>query len=152
MQQATEEENQEPLPPIFQSVDREGFLDDAARLLEEEVEAKGGVSGLAIKGAFRLASGLQGGFPRNALERLFPAFARALGPVLEAKQADQSHEALFSIRAEEVADALLSITDRRMEGSTGAFRGAYRKIRGAARRNVIEAAPRIGRLLDSHAR
>jgi hypothetical protein len=152
MQQVTQEKNRDPLPPVFESIDRDAFLDDASRLVEEEVGVKGGVSGLAIKAAFRVAAGLQPGFPRKTLEHLFPAFARALAPVLQAKRDDQDHEALFSVRAEDVADALLSITDRRMEGATGAFHGAYRKIRGAAKRNVVEAAPRIGRLLDLHGR
>lgn len=137
---------------MFATMDRDAFLDDAARLVEEEVEATRGVSGLATKGAFRLAAGLVPGFPREALDRLYPSFARALARVTEGKASDASHEAHFSLRAEEVADALLSITDRKMEGAGGAFRGAYTKVRGAAKRYVAEAAPRIGRLLDVHAR
>ncbi|MND02762.1 hypothetical protein D3C83_222560 [compost metagenome] len=54
-------------------------------------------------------------------------------------------------RAGAVADALLEVTDRRAQRSDrGAVRSAYEKLRPSGKRNVEEAMPRIGRLIDKH--
>src|SRR5690606_41505477 len=45
--------NEPTLPEVFNRIDREAFLGDVARIVEEQVEAQRGVAGFAIKGAYR---------------------------------------------------------------------------------------------------
>lgn len=141
------------LPDVFTRIDLDAFLRDAARLVEERVEAQRGVAGLAVKTAFRIAQGLRADFPVGALRQLFPEFAASLASVLATKRPEQSYEELFSTEADRVSRALLSVTDRRVQQlKSKAARGAYEKIRNQAERNVRHAAPDVGRLLDRHAR
>jgi len=151
MQQTTQT-SEAKLPDVFTRIDLDAFLRDAARLVEERVEARRGVAGLAVKTAFRIAQGLRPDFPLDALRQLFPDFASSLADVLASKRPDQSHEELFTAEAERVARALLAVADRRvLQVKPKAVRAAYEKIRNQAERNVREAAPDIGRLLDRHA-
>lgn len=130
---------------------RQAFLRDATRLVETEVESRSGVTGLAIKGAYRVARALRADFLGAALERLLPTFTRALDPIASEKGPGQPFEDLFSRRADEVAGALLRATDEKVaSSSTSSLRAAYQKASPLAKRIVAQAAPRIGRLLDIH--
>ena len=60
-------------------------------------------------------------------------------------------EQFLSNREVAVANALLTITDARAaKADKGAVRSAYEKLRGMAQRNVEDAVPGIGRLIDRH--
>ena len=51
-----------------------------------------------------------------------------------------------------VADALLSITDARAKNAkSGVVRSTYDKLRGSAKKNVEQALPRLGKLVEKHA-
>lgn len=145
--------NEPTLPDVFARLDREPFLRDVAQLVEEEVLAQSGVAGFAIRGAFRLAVGFRPNFLPEALRQLYPSFAERLGETLAMKAGDQSYEELFAAQDARVAAALLSVADERAGRiQVRALRAAYRKIRSHAEPSVRRAAPRIGGLLDRHAR
>ncbi|AKU92329.1 DUF6918 family protein [Vulgatibacter incomptus] len=133
---------------------KDEVIRDAARLIDEEVDAKGGLGGLALKGAYKLVTTAKQNFVGNTLERLLPDFASRLEPLYEERQRTATNEPMerfFTVRAGDVADALLAITDERAARTDrGAARSAYEKLRPAARRHVAEAAPKLGRLLDRH--
>jgi len=132
---------------------RRAVIEDGARLVEAEVEKKGGISGLALKGAFKVAQRVRHDFVLDVLAKLLPGFAEKLEPFCEARAReapDQPLERYLADRAGEVADALLSITDGRAARAEGPLRATYEKLRPAARRNVEEAVPGIGRILDRH--
>lgn len=127
---------------------------EAVELVEAEVRAKGGLSGIALKSALKLVQAARGDFIPAAMERLLPSFAARLEPLYAERLGGaptMTNEAYFHEHASRVAAALLSITDERARNSEGSGRrAAYEKIRPAAQRHVEEAAPRIGRLLDRH--
>lgn len=135
---------------------RRAMAEDGARLVDAEVARKGGMSGLALKGAFAVVQRVRPGYVGDALERLLPSFATRLDPFYEARQQeapDQPMERYLSNRAQQVADALLAITDERAaRAEKGPLRTTYEKLRPVAARHVEEAVPGIGRLLDSHVR
>lgn len=145
--------NEATLPEVFAKLDRDAFLRDVAALVEEEVEAQGGITGFAIKGSYRIAQGFRPNFLSSALRQLFPAFASRLAEVVAAKAEGQSYEALFRAEEERVTAALLAVADERArEAQTKTVRGAYQKIRGHAEKKVRRAVPRLGGILDRHAR
>lgn len=141
------------LPDVFARLDRDAFLADAARLVEEEVLAQTGVAGFAIRGAYRLVAGLRPGFLADALRQLYPAFAVRLGETVARKTAAQSYEDLFAAERAQVATALLAVADARAARiQLRAVRAAYEKIRRHSEESVRRAAPRLGALLDRHVR
>ncbi len=133
---------------------KQAVVRDAARMIDEEVGSKGGIGGLALKGAYKIVTSARHDFVANSLEKLMPSFASRLEPIYDERQAaapQQPLEVYFTQRASDVANALLSITDERAQRSQrGGARAAYEKLRPSAHRHVEEAAPKIGRLLDRH--
>ena len=125
---------------------------DCCTLVDEEVAAKGGLSGLAVKAGYAAVKGIKPGFIREVVNKLLPEFSDKLDPLwTEAKGTGNASKHLADQRAR-VADALLSVTDGKINSAKSSLvRGTYEKLRGSAKKNVEEAVPRLARLLDKHA-
>jgi hypothetical protein len=124
---------------------------DCCTLIDEEVAAKGGLSGLAVKAGYAAVKGVKPGFVREVVEKLLPEFSTQLDPLWdEGKKAGNAEDFLKANRSR-VADALLSVTDQKSKyAKSSVVRGTYEKLRGSAKKNVEEAVPRLGRLLTKH--
>src|SRR6478609_11048834 len=125
---------------------------DCCDLIDAEVKDKGGISGLAIKAGYGTVKGIKPGFVEKAVEDLLPDFAKALDPIYaDAKSQNKNVSDFFASNAGRVADALLAITDAKAErAKSGAAKAAYDKLRSSAKKNVEQAAPRLGKLLEKH--
>jgi hypothetical protein len=131
---------------------RNKVIDDACGVLDQEVGDKGGLSGIAIKGAYKIVQGVKPGFIREAVNALLDDFLDALDPIYqEAAQKKRPADAFLRDNASRAADALLSITDTRASKASGVVKGAYDKLRPMAKKQVEAAAPRLGGLLARHA-
>lgn len=128
------------------------IVKDCCTLIDEEVKDKGGISGLAIKAGYGAVKGIKPGFVEGAVEDLLPEFAKALEPLYaEAQGAGKGISDFFSGNASRVADALLSITDAKAaRAKSGVAKGAYDKLRGSAKKNVEQAVPRLGKLIEKY--
>lgn len=126
---------------------------DCCELIDAEVKDKGGISGLAIKAGYGTVKGIKPGFVEKAVEDLLPEFAKALDPLAsEAKSANKPVSEFFSANPSRVADALLSITDAKAaRAKSGVAKSAYDKLRGSAKKNVEQAVPRLGKLIEKFA-
>ena len=141
------------LPEILTNDAKKGLVvDDCCTLIDAEVSDKGGISGLAIKAGYKAIKGVKPGFVRHVVSDLLPEFARVLDPMYqEAKTNAKPVSDLFAARASDVAEALLGLTDEKAKNSkNGLVRGTYDKLRGTAKKNVEAAAPRLGKLIESH--
>jgi hypothetical protein len=128
-------------------------VEDCCSLIDAEVADKGGISGLAIKAGYAAVKGIKPGFIKHVVNELLPDFASALDPLYQdAKKGGKPVGAHFSSNASRAADALLAITDAKVQHSKIALiRGTYEKLRGSAKKNVEAAVPRLGRLIEKHA-
>ena len=107
-------------------------ITDCLTLIDEEVDAKGGLSGLALKAGYKVIKGIKPGFVQQVVTDLLPEFAAALDPLYQ--------------------EALLSITDAKAErAKSGVVKGTYDKLRSTAKKNVEDALPRLGRLIAKYA-
>ena len=131
---------------------RPGLIKDLAKLVDEEVASKGGLSGIGIKTAYGLVKAIKPGFVPDVIEGMIDDCIIKLEPIYaETVTAGGSVARGFSSRAPAVADALLSVTDQRAEKTThNTAKKAYQKLRPSAKRNVEEAVPRLGELLEKH--
>ena len=132
---------------------RQRVLDDCVFLIDEEVGKKGGLSGIAIKAAFMTVKAVKPGFVREAVDHLLDDFAARLEPFYQSHQKEPQRPLKDHLIANgaAVADALLGITDERAGRAKNAtVKKAYEKLRPSAKKNVEEAVPGIGRLVEKH--
>lgn len=129
---------------------REAVIDGACGVLDAEVADKGGLGGVAIRGAYSVVKGIQPGFVREVVDGLLDDFLDAVDPIYQrAVQQNRPPGQHLEESADEMAEKLLSITDLRAERSSRAVvRKTYGKLRPTAKKHVMASAPRVGRLLD----
>lgn len=132
---------------------RPALVGDALRVLEAEVDDKGGLGGIAIKTAYKIVKGISPGFLREVVDHLLDDFLDALDPLYQEALARQVPPARH-LRSQpgRVADALLAITDARARRAQSAvIKGTYEKLRSGAKKHVEAAVPRLGDLFERHA-
>jgi hypothetical protein len=132
---------------------RPKVIEDCLRLVDAEVAAKGGFTGLAIKGAYAVVKAVKPGFIAEAVDHMLPDFAKNLEPIYgEAQGAGQSAVQYFPGKRGQVADALLAISDERASRAKNqTVKKAYEKLRPTGKKHVEEAVPGIARLVDKYA-
>jgi hypothetical protein len=133
---------------------RNAVIQDALAVLDSEVDSKGGFSGIAIKGAYKVVKGVSPSFIREAVDGLLDPFLGALDPLYqEATQKGVSPRDHLVANKSRTADALLSITDgKAARAKNQAVKKMYEKLRGMAKEHVEAAVPRLGDLIVKHAR
>ena len=138
---------------LTSSEKKAAVVDDCCDLVDSEVADKSGLSGIAIKAGYGAVKGIKPGFIKQAVSDLVPEFARALDPLYtEARAKSEPLGAYFAKHASRAAEALLAITDGKAERSKHALvKGTYGRLRGTAKKNVEQAMPRLGLLIEKHA-
>jgi len=132
---------------------RSMVIADSVTVIEEEVASKSGISGMAIKAGYKVVKSFKPGFTAEAVDGFLDEFAKALQPIVDDAQAQAKPiSSFFSANPGRVAEALLAITDARAQRSKlAAIKATYEKLRGMAKKNVEEAVPRVGKLIEKHA-
>ncbi len=123
-------------------------------LLDKEVQAKTGLSGMAVRSAFKVVRALRPGIVRDLLDALVPEFCRALEPTFAEARSEggtvaQAFGERLRARPDEVAEALLSVTDARAERAKNkVLRKTYARLRPGAKEHVVAAVPNLSRTLE----
>ena len=127
---------------------------DCLKLIEQEVSAKSGVSGTAVKLAYKTANTFASGYLQATVESLLPDLVTELEPYwadFTASGAVDFGDYLVK-RGDEVAEALLSVTDARAKISERpVILKAYGAVRGGAAKHVTAALPNLGALVQKYA-
>ena len=127
---------------------------DCLTLIEQEVAGKSGVSGAAVKLAYRTARTFAKGYLRSTVESLLPDLVTELEPYwadFTASGAAGFGDYLAK-RGDEVSEALLSVSDTRAKISQRpVIIKAYGTVRGGASRHVAAALPNVGALVEKYA-
>ncbi len=139
---------------LLQPPKRQEVIRDASKVLDDEVRDKRGVTGLAVKGAFKVVRGFRPNFVPTAIDDLLDDFVGKVEPFWAAWKDDpqgKSCQQYFVANGAQVADALLSITDERAQHSKHrTLVGAYNKLRPKGKQHVIASMPRVGSLIERH--
>jgi len=132
---------------------RRQVVEDCSRLLDAEVARKGGMSGLAIKGAYGLLKKLKPTAVTEAIDGLLDEMLEQLEPFYQRCAGKKPFGDFLKENAAQVAEALLKVTDRRAEKSRHtSLASAYRKLRPGALKHVQEAVPALAELIDGYLR
>ncbi len=127
---------------------------DCLTLIQQEVSAKSGVSGTAVKLAYKTVNAFASGYLHSMVESLLPDMADKLQPFwadFTASGASGFGDYLVK-RGDEVSGALLSVTDERAAASDRpTIIKAYRSVRGGAAKHVTAALPNLGSMVQKYA-
>ena len=132
---------------------RPRLVEGCATLVETEVQAKKGLSGIAVKGAFAIVTKLKPGIIPDAIDRLLDDFVEELAPFYDEYQASETQDFASYLNANPtlVADKLLGVTDRRIQRVDKApIKKAYQKLRPSGERYVAAAVPGLARVIEPH--
>ena len=131
---------------------RKRGVKDATQVLDAEVSSKSGVSGLAVKGVFKIVRNLQPGFISKAIDDLLDDFVARVEPFYDrwvANPEGRDLRAHFVHHGNDVADALLGVTDERAKHSKHSnLVKMYGKLRPKGKEHVQAAMPRVGEMID----
>src|SRR3984885_6348436 len=127
---------------------------DCEELVDREVADMSGVTGTAVRLAYKTVRTFDAGHIPAMIETILPSVADALQPYWANFAAEPSGGGFGGSRAsrdDEVAEALLAITDSRQRASSRAtIVKAYKTVRGSAVKHVKAALPALGALVQKH--
>jgi len=129
-------------------------IDDCMALIEQEVSDKSGIAGTAVKLAYKTVVAFAPGHVRVMVESLLPGLVDELQPYWADFTVSGSSQFgdYLAKRGDEVAEAMLSVTDARAEASDRpTLVRAYRSVRGTAAKQVQAALPEVGDLVLKYA-
>ena len=133
---------------------RPQVLADCYALLEQEVAGMSGISGTAVKLAYKTVITFAPGHVRFMVESLLPQMVDNLQPFWADFNTSGGSEFgdYLAKRGDEVSEALLSVTDARAAASDRpTIIKAYGSVRGSAVRHVEAALPQLGNLVLKYA-
>ena len=132
---------------------RPAVIADCELLLDAEVKDKRGLSGLAVKAAFKTVKSFRPNMIGRAMDDLLDDFAMRVDSFwAECQSSGGNPRAFFSSRRTEIANALLAVTDERASNSPNpVLVKAYKSLRGKAVEHIGAAMPRFSSLIEKHA-
>jgi hypothetical protein len=129
-------------------------VSDCESLIDSEVSGMSGISGTAVKIAYKSMRTFTANHIYHTIEDLLPRMADALQPYWADFNATGGGEFgdYLARHQDEVAEALLSITDERGRNSRRpTIVRAYNAVRGGATKHVKAALPAVGALVQKYA-
>jgi hypothetical protein len=133
---------------------RPQVIADCYTLLEQEIAEKSGVSGTAVKLAYKTVTTFMPGHVRYMVESLLPQMVDKLEPYWADFSTSGGSEFgdYLAKRGDEVSEALLSVTDARAAASgRPTVIKAYGAVRGNGVKHVQTALPHVGDLVLKYA-
>ena len=126
---------------------------DCEKMLDAEVADKRGISGMAVKGAFKTLKAIKPGMIRHTFNDLIDELAVKVDPFWHDCQAQGANPRSFFVsNSDPIANALLEVTDGRIKRSK--FKNiirAYKTMRPKAVQYIGDAMPRFADLVQKHA-
>ncbi|MEB3229948.1 MAG: hypothetical protein VKJ64_02990 [Leptolyngbyaceae bacterium] len=137
---------------LSDSTVKDKVIADCIQLMDEQVTAKKGIGGMALKTAYRVIKGLGPNYLSSAVNTLLPTVCDAIDPIWDdAVKSDDAVEYLSQNRSE-VADQLLGVTDARIaKSSNKAVKGAYNQLRKSIKGDVEDAVPGLAKIIATYA-
>lgn len=133
---------------------RPAVVDDCRQLIDSEVAAKDGASGLLVKTSYKIIKAVRPDMITHASNSLLNDFVPKLEPFYAEFQSEGSGSLpeFFAARSDAISEALLGVTDDRAANSARpTLKKAYQKLRPQAKEHVTAAVPGLSRLIEKHA-
>ncbi len=130
---------------------KKAIAKDCTQLIDRQVSAKGGLSGMALKTAYGVVKGIGSDYVPGAIARLLPEACAAIEPIWEEGVAKGDPVAHLSANSDRTADSILGATDARIARvGNGLIVGTYKKLRKSIKSDVVTAVPGVAQILQQH--
>ncbi|NEP61960.1 MAG: hypothetical protein F6K31_34260 [Symploca sp. SIO2G7] len=130
---------------------RANIVADCTKLIDQQVAAKSGLSGIAMKTAYGVIKGVGAGYIPGAINRLLPDTFRALDPIWQEGTDYGDPVQYLSDNCDRTADSILSVTDARIQRSSQNLVGStYKKLRKSVKNDVEAAVPGLAKIIGTH--
>ncbi len=133
---------------------RPRLITDCARLIDEEVDKKSGLSGMVIKAAFKTVKAVKAGFIEQVIDNLLDRWVEKLDGHYQRWQSAGATGSFGGFCATDtggVAEKLLEVTDDRAKKvDNKTIVSLYGKLRPNAKEHVVSAVPGLGRVVDKY--
>jgi hypothetical protein len=127
---------------------------DCYALIQQEVSDKSGISGTAVKIAYKTVNAFMPGHIRHIVGKLLPDMVDQLEPFWADFNTSGGSEFgdYLAKRGDEVSESLLKVSDHHAEASNRpVIVKAYQTVRSGAGRNIQAALPAVGKLVLKYA-
>lgn len=127
---------------------------DVLALVDSELETKSGMSGTAVKVAFKAVTAFAPGYYQETVQSMIPGMTETLAPFWADFQTSGSADFgdYLAKRGDEVSEALLEVTDDMASRSgRAAIVKAYKAVRGGAGKHIQAALPNLGAMIQKYA-
>ena len=127
---------------------------DCHALIEQEIKDKSGISGTAVKLAYKTITSFAPGYYNGMVEELVPKIVEKLQPYwADFSTSGSSEFGDYLVKhGAEVSEALLEVTDDYASKSDKpVILKAYKTVRGSAGKNIEAALPRVGEMVLKYA-
>ena len=127
------------------------IADDCVQLIDRQVSAKSGLSGIALKGAYGIVKGIGADYIPGAVKRLLPETSKALDPLWTEGVQLGDPVAHMSTHSDRAADLILETTDARIaRAGNPVLSKVYNKLRKSVKSDVVAAVPELASILNKH--
>jgi hypothetical protein len=127
---------------------------DVLALVDNELASKSGISGTAVKVAFKAITAFAPGYYQETVASMVPDMVDQLAPFWADFQASGSADFgdYLVKRSDEVVPAMLVVTDamRDRSGRTAVVK-AYSAVRNGASKHIEAALPNLGAMIQKYA-
>lgn len=124
---------------------------DCSQLIDRQVSAKSGLSGMALKAAYKVVKGIGADYIPGAISRLLPETCAALDPIWAEGVREGDPVTYLSEHQDRTADTILSTTDHRIANNGNAIiKSSYKKLRKSVKGDVVAAVPELARILKKY--
>jgi hypothetical protein len=127
---------------------------DIQTLVDGELANKGGISGTALKAAYKAVTAFAPGYYQSAVSSMLPGMLEALEPYWADFTASGGADfgSYLAQRGPQVSESLLNVTDQMAAGSGRAtVVKAYKMVRGSGQKNIEPALPGLGAIVQKYA-
>jgi hypothetical protein len=126
------------------------IVKDCDQLIADQVSQKGGVSGMAIKTAYRVVKGIGPTYIQGAIGRMLSPTLEALDQIWQEAMESGNPVVYLEAHRDRTADLILSVTDHRIQYTSGPIIGVYNKLRKSVKGDVEAAIPELADILYRH--
>jgi hypothetical protein len=127
---------------------------DVLALVDNELASKSGISGTAVKVAFKAITAFAPGYYQETVASMVPDMVDQLAPFWADFQASGGGDFgdYLSKRSDEVGPAMLKVTDAMRDRSgRAAVVKAYSAVRNGAGKHIDAALPNLGAMVQKYA-